>query len=215
MTLAKQHYLRQGMLSRIPSEELLLVEGCVWGPAVCGLGEVLGVGGAGVWSPPPSGDSRSFSSYCNLTSSNCKTHTHTHIYVTDTSVLENRCMNQLNAVNWSPSVSLFLIRDTLISVCVLPSECFYVRESHGTEGANRFNLPSLYRSVNILSAADGNANCFPHICTEHAPPPSNQIHSCVWNSHVSLIWLYLNIWFIIILVIWVILICKQVALIKH
>lgn len=36
------------MLSRIPSEELLLVEGCVCGPVVCGLGEVLGVGGAGV-----------------------------------------------------------------------------------------------------------------------------------------------------------------------
>ncbi len=48
----------------------------------------------------------------------------------------------------------------------LPSECFYVCESHGTEGANRFNLPSLYRSVNVLSA---NTNGFSLICTEHAP----------------------------------------------
>lgn len=36
------------MLSRIPSDELLLVEVCVCGAAVCGLGEVLGVRGAGV-----------------------------------------------------------------------------------------------------------------------------------------------------------------------
>lgn len=53
----------------MPSDELLLVEGCGCGPAFCGLGEVFGVGGAGVWSP--SGDSRSFSSYCSRTSSNC------------------------------------------------------------------------------------------------------------------------------------------------
>lgn len=50
-------------------------------------------------------------------------------------------------------------------------------ESHGTKGANRFNLPSLYKSVNVLSADDGNSNGFSHICTEHAPLLTDQIRS--------------------------------------
>lgn len=62
-------YFRQGTLSRRPSDELLLlVEGWDWGRLVWGLDAVPGVETADACSPPPSGDSTSFSSHCIRTS---------------------------------------------------------------------------------------------------------------------------------------------------